>query len=367
MTTELINTLLLKGKAFAAWAMPGAEVELMVAKPDQVNIINDESELDDLHGFIFAPFQKNDSCPLVLLQGTHLKTAQEMKDFQITGELSSASERSGRHRPFIISQSEYLTDINQTVEHLHKSELSKVVISRINEMERGEKSIGEVMELLREQNPRAFVYVVSIPKVGTWIGATPESLLQMNAGHYETMSLAGTQSQQQDADYRWRTKEIEEQAFVSRYILEAFHDLGIHPYTTIGPNTLESGGLAHLHTSFQFAPELVEGKLSAFVKRLHPTPAVCGLPKAEALTFIGKMEKHKRRYYSGYLGTWQMEGGTNLFVNLRCMELMGNQCLIYVGGGITTSSNAAEEWEETEKKAEVMMRVMPPPTPRGGE
>ncbi|MFV0365743.1 MAG: chorismate-binding protein [Mangrovibacterium sp.] len=358
MTTALINTLLLKGKAFAAWAMPGAEVELMVAKPDQVTFINDESELDDLHGFVFAPFQKNDSCPLVILQGAHLKSAQEIQDFKITGDLALASERSGRHRPFVISHPQYCTDINQTVEHLQQSELSKVVISRIEEAECSEKSIGEIFHLLHRQNPRAFVYVVSIPKVGTWIGATPESLLQLKNGHYETMSLAGTQSQRTDADYRWRTKEIEEQAFVSRYILEAFHDLDIHPYTTIGPTTLESGGLAHLHTVFQFAPELVNGKLSAFVKRLHPTPAVCGLPKEEALAFIAKMEKHKRRYYSGYLGTWQMNGETNLFVNLRCMELMGNQCLLYVGGGITTQSNEEEEWEETVKKSEVMRRII---------
>ncbi len=357
-TIQLIDKLLLKGSPFAAWAMPGAEVELMIAKPEEVHFITEELDLNNVEGFIFAPFQQNENCPAVLLQGRHLKNKSEIETYELDTINVMASTRSGRHRPFIISQSQYIIDINETVNELKKASFSKVVLSRIIESEPTEKSTGNIFKQLHAKNPNAFVYVVNIPKVGTWVGATPEILLRAKGAHYETMSLAGTQEQRGDADYQWRTKEIEEQAFVSRYILEAFHDLGIHPYTTVGPETLESGGVAHLKTTFQFEGKLIEGKLNNFVKRLHPTPAVCGLPKEKALAFISKMEKHKRRYYTGYLGPWQMSGQTNLFVNLRCMELMGKQYLLYVGGGITSRSNAEEEWQETERKSQTLLSVL---------
>lgn len=356
--SRLIDKLLLKGASFAAWAMPGATTEFMISKPEEVRFIGDESDLESLAGFVFAPFQSHSNCPAVLLQGTHLKTIAEIENFQPATAHAMASRQNGRHRPFVITHSQYLTDVNETIEALKNTSFSKVVLSRIAESEKTTKATGELFLHLQANNPKAFVYVVNIPKVGIWLGATPEILLQSNSCTCKTMSLAGTQPKQYDADYRWRTKEIEEQAFVSRYILEAFHDLAIHPYTTIGPTTLESGGIAHLQTTFQFNAELLKGKLSAFVKRLHPTPAVCGLPKKEALAFIAGIEKHKRRYYTGYLGTWQMNGATNLFVNLRCMELVNDSYLIYVGGGITSRSDAAEEWEETEKKAQVLRSAL---------
>lgn len=358
MEAQFINQLLLKGETFAAWAMPGGGVQFMLAEADEVSFIKEESELEQAQGFVFAPFQSDENCPLILLSGTHLKTTEDVERYLASDQKVSATGQSIRHRPFVIPRSQYLDDISQTVEELRQSKFSKVVISRLVEAKLGGKTVGKLFADLREQNPRALVYVANIPKAGLWVGATPESLLQQRGSQFETMSLAGTQPKSEDADYRWRTKEIEEQAFVSRYILEAFHDLGIHPYDTTGPTTLESGGLAHLQTSFRFERSLLQGKLSAFVQRLHPTPAVCGLPKAESMAFIAKMEKHQRRYYAGYLGPWQLAGETQLFVNLRCMELRGEQGLLYVGGGITSRSKSEEEWEETEKKAEVLLHAI---------
>ncbi|MFV0290640.1 MAG: chorismate-binding protein [Mangrovibacterium sp.] len=357
MIKQTINTLLLKGETFAVWAKQGEKAQMMVAKPHEISFLQDDLELDEMQGFIFAPFQRSETCPLVILHGKHLKSEAEIAAFQPTALQAFAEKQQVRRKPFIINQTQYEDDVKEVVSELNKGNMSKLVLSRIHEQRRG-ADVGQIFQSLRHENPRAMVYVVSIPKVGTWIGATPEILLQSKGDNFETMSLAGTQAKQDDGDYRWRTKEIEEQAFVSRYLLEAFHDLNIHPYLTQGPDTLESGTVAHLRTNFQFERKLLNGKLSQFLKRVHPTPAVCGLPKADAMNYISKIEKHKRRYYTGYLGTWQMEGETNLFVNLRCMELVGNQCLIYVGGGITSRSIAIEEWEETEKKARVLTPLL---------
>lgn len=76
---------------------------------------------------------------------------------------------------------------------------------------------------------------------------------------------------------------------------------------------------------------------------LHPTSAVCGMPKHQALEFILAHEGYDRQFYSGFLGPVHMEGRSSLFVNLRCMQLAADYASLYVGGGITAQSDPASE------------------------
>jgi isochorismate synthase len=69
---------------------------------------------------------------------------------------------------------------------------------------------------------------------------------------------------------------------------------------------------------------------------LHPTPAVCGLPKQEAKDFILENEGYDRKYYTGFLGELNKEAfnketlKSDLYVNLRCMKIKDNQAHLYV-------------------------------------
>ena len=94
------------------------------------------------------------------------------------------------------------------------------------------------------------------------------------------------------------------------------------------------------------------------INSLHPTPAICGIPKSVATDFILKYEGYNRAYYSGYLGELNMNDSTNLFVNLRCMQIENNMAAIYVGGGITNESIPENEWLETVSKSEIMKKVL---------
>jgi len=112
---------------------------------------------------------------------------------------------------------------------------------------------------------------------------------------------------------------------------------------------------------------------------LHPTPAVCGLPKESAKQFILEHEDYNREFYTGFLGELNCETtiaprsgrrnienrayavsrtSTQLYVNLRCMQLKNQQAIIYVGGGITEGSNAESEWEETVSKSLVIKSIL---------
>ena len=98
--------------------------------------------------------------------------------------------------------------------------------------------------------------------------------------------------------------------------------------------------------------------LENLIKYLHPTPAVCGLPKETAKDFILQNENYTRSYYSGYLGELNVNENTQLFVNLRCMEVKDAKIALYVGGGITKASIPEKEFEETVAKAMVMKKVL---------
>ena len=103
--------------------------------------------------------------------------------------------------------------------------------------------------------------------------------------------------------------------------------------------------------------------MQEIVRLLHPTPAVCGFPKEEAKVFILENEQYDRRYYTGFLGELNQSDvngvlNSDLFVNLRSMEIEGSNANIYIGCGITKDSIPEKEWEESVNKSQTMKRVL---------
>lgn len=242
--------------------------------------------------------------------------------------------------------------------------LEKVVLSRTKTLPLAkEVDILQQFTQLTQLYPTAFISLVAIPGVGTWLGATPELLVQIDKHKvFRTVALAGTQPLTDGltpADAIWRQKEIEEQALVQRYIVSCFRHLRLREYVEMGPRTILAGNLLHLRTDFSAAMDEVGfPKLGTqMLELLHPTSAVGGMPRTAALKMISQLEPHQRRYYSGYLGPVQIEGETNLFVNLRCVELGQDTVTAYAGAGMTPDSNPAKEWLETELKMQTVLRL----------
>lgn len=355
-----IDNLLQKNCSFAIWSLPQSD-ELYILITNKEDLIYPEQfeKLNGQEGFVFAPFRIDENNPLVLLKpGIYKKGIDDILNINLDKLPESPKNKPRYQKPFSISKEDYFDDIEHTVSEIKNTKLAKVIVSRIIPQKRKSESLGKLYQQLFNQTPNAFVYLVNLPKAGLWMGATPEILLQSEGEQMQTVSLAGTQARKDVNDYSWYTKEIEEQAFVSRYMLDIFYRFNIHPYTTQGPETLESGKVAHLKTSFFFSSKKVMNKLGEFVSEFHPTPAVCGLPKSTADSFISKIEKHNRRYYSGYLGSWKLEDSVKLFANLRCMEILPEEYILYSGGGITSRSEPEKEWEETNNKAQTLLSAI---------
>ena len=361
-----IDNLLEKNCPFALWVMPGSKSPEIIIS-DRENIIYPVrfEKLNGGEGFVFAPFTISTEAPLLLLKpGIYKKGVDDILNLDLSTLPAFENDNAIKNNHYIISREEYLEDINKAIDTIKKTRLAKVIVSRLIPQKRENESIGKIFIQLYNQTPNAMTYLVHLPSdkkvtaAGMWMGATPEVLLKSTGRELETVSLAGTQSRRDDDDYSWHTKEIEEQAFVSRYLLDIFYKFNIYPYTTQGPETLESGHVAHLSTIFRFAAKKLATNLGNFIAELHPTPAVCGYPKSKAAMYIPQIEKHSRKYYTGYLGPWRLNGEVSLFVNLRCMEILPEEYILYSGGGITSRSVPEDEWEETNKKATTLLSAI---------
>jgi len=199
--------------------------------------------------------------------------------------------------------------------------------------------------------PDAMVYLFDAPETGCWIGATPEQLLSWEAGQGRTVALAGTKSTQADSGFG--EKEQTEQGFISIFIRESLNGLNID-YRQDAIQEVQQGNLKHLCAAFHFKAEPDElWKLAA---QLHPTPAVCGYPRASALNVL-TAERTSRAYYGGFVGIWSSKQ-VSLWVNIRCGEVFADGINMYAGTGITPASNAREEFIETEQKLHVLGAVL---------
>jgi isochorismate synthase len=97
---------------------------------------------------------------------------------------------------------------------------------------------------------------------------------------------------------------------------------------------------------------------TALLKKLHPTPAVGGIPVEEGMRFLAKHENLDRAYYTGFLGPVMGEDQMDLFVNLRCAQMIPKALVLYVGAGITQDSDPEKEWVETHNKSKTLLAAL---------
>ncbi len=305
--------------AFLAWRPPGKELRFF------------QGNEKGLYRFFFVDFWQRE--PRVF----NLNEVQTWPSEDTFLRLSQ--------KPLYQSKDDYLQLLRRSVDILKKGELRKVVHSRAEEFS-GPVNPRLVFEALAEQHPEATVYLFSSPQTGTWVGATPETLLLKDKQRLYTMSLAGTLSQ---PEAEFGAKEKEEQRLVTDFIFEVLHDDPQIDQIEIRSGTeMKTGQLRHLlnEITAHCRPDYPVEVLAA---RLHPTPAVAGLPREKAMPYLAQHEAYQRSFYSGYFGLVQ-GGSASFYVNLRCAQFHPDGQSLYAGGGITALSIPEKEWQETEAK-----------------
>ena len=268
-------------------------------------------------GFVFAPFDASKESIFFPLEKSEFISDSFIKQ-EIEIDKKSIINTSSKEK--------HIKIVEKAIDAINTNEFKKVVISRKEIVALNRVEVAEIYNKLVQLYPNAFVYVWFHPQVGLWFGATPETLLKVENSSFTTMSLAGTQVYKKDENVSWNPKEIEEQQIVTDYILNKLSNFSTN-LKQLKTETIKAGSLLHLRT--KITGELQKDSLFSLVDLLHPTPAVCGLPKEKAKQFILENEDYSRSFYTGFLGELNINSNSNLFVNLRCMEIKNNNAEIY--------------------------------------
>ncbi|AUC24131.1 hypothetical protein BTO15_16990 [Polaribacter sejongensis] len=301
-------------------------------------------------GFVFAPFNADEKAVLFPLEKSEFIHENILIEENLSLNDTVSSEVSS-------DKEKHLHLVEKALDEINNNELIKVVVSRKEEIQLDEFDVLLTFKKILNTYANAFVYVWFHPKVGLWFGATPETLLNITGNTFKTMSLAGTQVYVDTEEVVWRGKELDEQQLVTDFIESQLKPISTN-LKIDKTETVRAGNLLHLRSSVEGELRFTSN-LKTLIRGLHPTPAVCGLPREKAEEFIYKHENYKRTFYSGFLGELNIENNSSsLFVNLRCMSVADKIASIYVGGGITKDSSAKKEWEETVAKTKTIKKIL---------
>lgn len=255
------------------------------------------------------------------------------------------------NKPIVYTKDEYTHLASEFLQSLKKENFLKAIFSRVKEVAFDEEKTLQLFDRLCEEYPDSMIYLMSSELLGTWIGASPEYVLERMGKEVYTMSLAGTKKNEDD---EWTQKEILEQEYVTKFIENSLMNIKVDHLKSVGPYDYQAGPVFHLKTDIYAETEVGTLELALF---LHPTPAVSGLPKMESIDLIAKHEKHDRSLYAGMLGFYA-ENSCSLYVNIRCAQIFQGKAYLYLGGGFTKDSDIEKEWEETENKSLTLINIM---------
>lgn len=249
--------------------------------------------------------------------------------------------------------------VASAVGRVQRGQLTKVVLAREVVIEAdAEIDVVAVLERLRAAYPSTMLY-----SVDGLVGATPELLASRFGDVVRSHPFAGTTPRTGDpvADARAAagllasSKDRAEHQITIDMVLDTVLPFCSYVDSEPEPSIVSLANVQHLAT-------LVEGRLSsppasalALVAALHPTPAVCGWPTAEAQALIEELEGLDRGRYTGAVGWVDADGDGRFGVAIRCAEIAGNRARLFAGNGIVADSDPATELAETRAKLQAVL------------
>ena len=253
--------------------------------------------------------------------------------------------------------------VSRAVEVLRGGQVSKVVLSRLLQLEFAHAPCATtVFQGLRQQNPEAYHFSMDLPDGGVLIGASPELLLRQQGCQFTSNPLAGSAKRLADpaADARvaqallQSTKDLHEHRLVIEELDRQLRPLCRCLNVADSPSLLKTARLWHLST--QISGELAApASALSLACRLHPTPALCGFPTAAAKQLIAELEPFDRGVFGGIVGWSDADGNGEWAVVIRCGIVEHTRVRLFAGAGLVTASCPESEWLETGNKLGTML------------
>lgn len=261
--------------------------------------------------------------------------AEDLPDYFVRKIISSHSRESWKRQ------------IEQALAAIGQKLFQKVVLAR--RVSLFCSSMIDPVSLCRSlQGAGQTVFLFQPTPVSAFLGATPEMLYRRSGRQIVCDALAGTRPIRRQNELPGSEKDIREFSVVQNQILEA-----LSPFCETAPQSdarsiRTTPHLAHL--SSQIQATLKDGVTDELLlSALHPTPAVGGHPRQNALSFIEKTEPFARGLYAAPIG-WTSALDAEFAVGIRSCLILGSTAHLFAGSGIVAGSDPSAEWDETEHK-----------------
>lgn len=247
--------------------------------------------------------------------------------------------------------------VAQAVTEIRSGTFEKVVLARRRDCEFPEAvDRPRVLGTLAERYPGCRIFSFRAGD-STWLGASPELLVALEAGTVRAASLAGSRPRGDNplADQRLAeelldsAKERAEHGFVVAAIAGALAPVCSQVDNPPAPGLMRMANIQHLYTPVTGAVRPGVDILD-LVGRVHPTPAVGGWPRELSFETIRRLEQMDRGWYAAPIGWVDLDGDGEFAVALRSARISGNRATLFAGAGIVAGSVPDEELAETELK-----------------
>ncbi len=240
--------------------------------------------------------------------------------------------------------------ISKAIKLINDNKLQKIVIgSRLIFKINSGLNLIDILKKLRINHPNSCKYVWRRNCNDITFGASPEKLFSFNKSLLSLEAVAGTAPSDIDKQILLKSqKDLLEHNFVKDYLFNCLYQLKIDEYEINELKVIQFGDVSHLCTEINSRIDSIcPFKL---LKYLHPSPAVCGIPKKEALFWINNIEMYDRGNYAAPIGWIDNEGNSDFRVAIRGARLINNLIQITAGSGIVRGSIYENEIEEINLK-----------------
>lgn len=274
-------------------------------------------------------------------------------------------------KPEIKSRRELAPDVypdavGQALKAIGEGTYEKIVLARGIELEADRPwQPLDTLNRLRERFSGCFTFSFAGGDARSFIGATPERLLQIRNGRLLTEAIAGSAPRGatagEDAKYARglleSEKDLHEHTCVRDSILRRLQKVGVDGRAEAQPQLLLLANVQHLRTRIE--AEVGESvHLLDILPEMHPTPAVGGSPREDAVPHIAELEQIERGLYAGVVGWFNHLNEGEMIVGIRSALIEGESARLYAGAGIVEGSDPEKEMRETEMKLRALLDIL---------
>ncbi len=310
---------------------------------------SDRSEVNDRIKEILQKLEPVTSASSYVLNGSHQngieikvpdKTSEEYKNWIQTVDVAKSEIQQGKFEKVVLARKIDIP-LNHSIKDTH------------------------ILNKLRLQYPDCYSFLIRQNGEASFLGCTPERLASFNSDYVLTEGLAGSTSRGKTAsedavleyDLLHSTKDLEEHEIVLEAIeenLDYYSEEVNHPDQ---PIIKKLSNVQHLYTPI--TAKIKDGvSRTEVLKTLHPTPAVGGFPRDEAVSFIKEHEDFERGWYAAPFGWINAHGNGEFIVAIRSGLIMENSVRFFAGCGIVKNSDPDKEWDETNLKFIPMLSTL---------